>query len=214
MEEFKTEDIKKIFKSIRDTILKNKDYLTELDSRMGDGDLGLTMNNGFAAIVDEIEKISEDDIGILLMKSGMIMANAVPSTMGTLVATAIIKAGKTVKGKQQIGLKDTIDMGSAAIDGIMQRGKAKRGEKTILDSLYPALEALQDVYKSKGTFSEAWEKAYEGAAKGVLETKKMKSVHGRAGWYAEKTVGYQDPGAMAGAFIIEGIRNYICGMST
>lgn len=209
MQTLKIEDVKKTFESIKEVILKNKDYLIELDSAMGDGDLGLTMSTGFTAIVDELPKISETDIGAAVMKLGMVMANAVPSTMGTLVATAIMRAGKVVKGSEEITLKEMIDMGDAAIEGIMQRGKSKRGEKTILDALFPGVEGLKSVYENNGDLKAAAKAAYDGAAKGAAETKNMKSIHGRAGWYAEKSIGHQDPGATVGMLLFEGINNYI-----
>jgi dihydroxyacetone kinase-like protein len=210
MEKLCRRDIEGIFLEIRKVITRNKDMLISLDSAVGDGDLGLTMEKGFSKICDNMISIElAAGIGIFLKKSGFAMAGAAPSTMGTLVATGIMKAGDAVREKEFIELADFPGMLREAIEGIEQRGKAKRGEKTLLDSLYPALEALDTAVKEGRGFSEACLAAYDGAKKGVESTKSMKAVHGKAAVYGEKSLGKQDPGATAGMLIFDGICRYL-----
>jgi dihydroxyacetone kinase-like protein len=202
-------DLIRMFYAVRNTMVKQKEELLRLDSAIGDGDLGLTMEAGFEKICENFSTLElESDIGIFLKKSGFAMAAAAPSTMGTLMATGIIKSGDAVKGKQHIDKSDIPMMIRSAIIGIEQRGKAKRGEKTILDSLYPACEGCEYAVSEDKPLSEIFRMAYEGAQKGVEETKTMQSVHGKAAVYREKTVGKQDPGATAGMYVFKGVYEY------
>lgn len=202
-------DLTGMLNRIKDLMLEQKEELISLDSVMGDGDLGLTMEAGFVRICENFSSLEQEkDLGIFLKKSGFAMAAAAPSTMGTLVATAIIKAGDAVKSKQCIDKSDIPLMLNNAITGIEQRGKAKRGDKTILDSLYPAYEACQSAVDEDRPLSEIFRMAYEGAKQGVEATKAMQSVHGKAAVYREKTIGRQDPGATVGMYIFKGICDY------
>ncbi|HYF84058.1 MAG TPA: dihydroxyacetone kinase subunit L [Clostridia bacterium] len=209
MDCIKKNDLIEIFYGIRNEIVKQKGELLSLDSAMGDGDLGLTMTAGFEKICENFSKLeSESDIGVFLKKSGFAMAAAAPSTMGTLIATGIIKSGDAVKGKQCIDKYDIPIMIKSAIEGIEQRGKAKRGEKTILDSLYPAYEGCERAVSEGKSLLDIFCMTYEGAKKGVEDTKAMQAVHGKAAVYREKTIGRQDPGATAGMHIFKGIYDY------
>ncbi|TAH54918.1 MAG: dihydroxyacetone kinase subunit L [Methanosarcina mazei] len=198
-----------IFNEIKRVFSEQKEELLRLDSAIGDGDLGLTMEAGFVKICENLSNLeSESDIGVVLKKSGFAMAAAAPSTMGTLIATAIMKSGDVAKGKTCINKQDIQSMIKSAIEGIEQRGKAKRGEKTILDSLYTAYESCEEAVIKDLPLSEVFRLTYEGAKKGVEDTKIMQSVHGKAAVYREKTIGRQDPGATAGMYIFKAIYDY------
>lgn len=208
MENINIMDVKGIYKEIKKIMEENKDYLIGLDAAMGDGDLGLTMVDGFTAIVCEMENIENRDIGSFIGKMGMVMANTVPSTMGTLIATAMMKGGKAIKECEEISLKEIVIMGHAAIDGIKMRGKAEVGDKTILDSLYPAVLALEKASIEGLNMEESFCKAVEAAEEGLIKTKALKSKFGRAAYYGEKSIGHEDPGSAAGMLIIKAIYNY------
>jgi dihydroxyacetone kinase-like protein len=205
-------DVIGIFNEIRKIFSDQKEELLRLDSAIGDGDLGLTMEAGFIKICGNFSNLeSESDMGVFLKKSGFAMAAAAPSTMGTLIATAIMKSGDVVKGKTCINKQDIPAMIKSAISGIEQRGKAQRGEKTILDSLYAAYESCEAAVSKDLPLAEVFRLTYEGAKKGVEDTKAMQSVHGKAAVYREKTIGRQDPGATAGMYIFKGIYDYYLG---
>lgn len=197
--------VKKILSSISMVMEENKELLIALDGAMGDGDLGLTMCAGFHAVEEELAGLAEEDLGKVIMKLGMKMNAVVPSTMGTLISTCFIKAAPVAKGKTELLLSDLAKMARAAADGVMQRGKSQPGDKTMLDALVPATEALEHASAAGQTIKEAQKAAFEAARDGVEKTKTMQSVHGRAAYYAEKSVGRQDPGATAVMFIFEGI---------
>lgn len=205
METIRKEELTKIFDAVLASMEAAKEELIELDGAMGDGDLGLTMCSGFQVVTEEIRKLDEADIGKLLLKLGMKMNAAVPSTMGTLVSTCFVKAAPKAKGKTEVTLADLIAMGKGAIAGVMERGKTKAGDKTMLDALAPAVDALEAASVAGKSMKDAWQDAFEAAKEGVEKTKTMQSVHGRAAYYREKSVGRQDPGATAIMYIVRGI---------
>lgn len=185
---------------------EKRDELVSVDSLMGDGDLGVTMDNGFKKIAEETSKYADEKkIGRTLMKLGFTMANTVPSSMGTIVATGIMKSAASVKEKEEITLDDCVQMLDDAIKGIENIGKSKKGEKTILDSLYPAKERLQSSVSKGLDMKSSFKEAFNGAAKGVEDTKSMKAVHGRAARFNEESIGRKDAGALVSMYIFEAI---------
>ncbi len=201
-------DLKKIIVAVKDTMYENRDYLIKLDSVMGDGDLGLTMCKGFNSADEAIQAYDGDDIGQGLLKVSMSMSNAA-GTMGILLASAIMSAAKIAKGKNEIDDNDIVQMGYAAVEGIQKRGKAKVGDKTILDSLVPAVEALKKAVNEGKSLAEAAREAAVAAKEGVEKTKEMVSQFGRAHYYGEKSRGKQDPGATVALLICQTIRDYL-----
>jgi dihydroxyacetone kinase-like protein len=204
------DDFKAIFTKLNEMAQANRDYLIELDSVMGDGDLGLTMAAIFKAGDEFAQSYTDDDIGSMLMKGGMVMAKAAPSTMGTLMATGFMRGGKALRDKTEVSLNDMALFWRTFTDGIAERGKSKVGEKTILDSLDPAATALEN--NSHTSLKEAFIEAKEAANKGVEATKDMVAQHGRAAYYQEKSRTVQDPGATVGALIVAVFADYIAKM--
>lgn len=205
---FKMAETKEIMNAIRDTMNENKDYLIELDQKMGDGDLGLTMSKGFNAACEALDN-ADADIGKSLLKASMAMNNAASSTMGTLVSSGIMQAAKTAKGSKEIDSEKFVEMAEEFVAGIKARGKAEVGEKTILDALVPAVEKLREEYESGSDLNTAFIRAAEKAEQGAESTKDMVSEHGRAHYYGEKSRGKIDPGAVAGKLIFEAVKNYL-----
>ncbi len=202
MDSLNKDHIIQILSNLKQLFDEQKEALVELDSRMGDGDLGLTMAKAFTAAHDEMAGTEERDLGKILMKAGMIMAKAAPSTMGTLMATGFMRGGKAVSGKKELTTDDLADFFQAFVGGIMERGKAKPGEKTVVDALKPAADAL-DACRGKGA-EEALKEALLSAEKGLESSKEMIAQHGRIAYYKEKSKGQQDPGATAGVILIKG----------
>lgn len=208
MDALRENEVKEIFKKLNDIMTENREWLIELDGAVGDGDLGITMSTGFKKAYEELLKIEEKDIGKLFIKAGMVFAQTVPSTMGTLMATGFMKGGKAIQGKEEIELNDFGDMLNSFVEGIMARGKSNPGDKTIIDSLYPAAQAVKIAAGNKKTLGEGLKLGYEAAAAGVEETKKMMSKHGRAAYYQEKSIGKQDPGATVGMLFMKAFADY------
>ncbi len=196
------DDVIKILQNLKQLFNDNKDFLVELDGKMGDGDLGLTMSKAFTAAGDELADTEETDIGKIFMKAGMVMAKAAPSTMGTLMATGFMRGGKAIAGKSELSGPELADFFQAFVGGIMERGKAKPGEKTIIDALKPAADTLIDS-RAENT-ATALQKALLAAEEGLESTKDMIAQHGRIAYYKEKSKGHEDPGATAGVILVKG----------
>jgi len=202
MSSLSKDDIIKILQNLKRLFNDNRDYLVELDARMGDGDLGLTMSKAFTAVYDELRDTTETDIGKILMKAGMLMAKAAPSTMGTLMGTGFMRGGKAISGTDEISTTDLAEFFQAFVTGIMERGKAKPGEKTIIDSLKPAADTLLEL---KGEdVAKALQEALRSSENGLEATKNMVAQHGRIAYYKEQSKGQKDPGATAGVILIKG----------
>ena len=188
---------------------ENKDYLIELDSALGDGDLGLTMSTGFSRAKEEVNKSEETDIGKLFFLVGSTIAKAVPSTMGTLVGSGFIKSAKALKGKESMDLADLATFVNEFVIGLMERGKAKPGDRTIIDAMEPAAQSLLADAQNGSDMKAAAQKAYEAALEGVEATKNMKAAFGRGVFFGDKVLGVPDQGAIVGSYIIKAWVNII-----
>lgn len=209
MDKINAKSVKELFARIKDVMVKNEDLLFKLDSEMGDGDLGITMSKGFLKVDEVIKEMDEEDIGKIFIKAGMTLASAVPSTMGTLMATGFMRAGKTVKGKIEVNLADFALMMKDFVNGIIERGKARPGDKTIIDSLLPASNTLEKASKKGEPLIESFKKAYRSSKRGVESTKEMVSKHGKALYHIERSAGKEDPGAVAGMLLIKAFYDYL-----
>ncbi len=185
------------------------DRLRDLDAVMGDGDLGVTVGMGSDAMIAYLAAPDETDIGKMLVKCGMNVNKVNPSTFGTLQASAFMGAGKAVLNKTEITVVDLIAMGNGAIDGIKKRGKAEVGDKTMLDSLVPAVETFQRSFNGNGDIVEALRAAVSAAEAGMLATDHMKAKFGRGSWRPDGTVGKRDGGATAFYFMIESFARHL-----
>jgi len=190
-----------------------KEELIRLDGAVGDGDLGLTMEKGFAAAREEAARLEEPDIGKLALKAGAAIARAAPSTMGTLVATGFMSAGKAVAGRQELGLPELAAFFEAFTAGIMQRGKSKPGEKTLLDVLHPAAEALKQAAAEGASLEEGFRRLRQAAAEGLAASRDLVAQHGRVAYYGEQSRGKEDPGAVAASYILAGFCEHLLGPS-
>ncbi|MDD5039338.1 MAG: dihydroxyacetone kinase subunit L [Dehalococcoidales bacterium] len=185
------------------------DELRELDAVIGDGDLGVTFGLAAEAIASYLAALDETDTGKMLAKCGMNINRTNPSTFGTLLASAFLGAGKAVQNKPEITANDLILMGNGAIDGIKKRGKAEIGDKTILDSLVPSVEAFQRNFAEKGDIAEAMKSAVLAAEAGMQTTANMRARVGRGSYRQDGTMGIRDGGATAMYFLIESFARHL-----
>ena len=136
-------ELKTLLRNWANLMEANKQRLIELDGLVGDSDLGLTMADGFRAAYEAVMESPEADIGKLSYAAGKAMGNAVPSTMGTLMASGFMNAGKVLKGSAELDRSAVTAFFEAYLAGVQNRGKAELGEKTFLDGLAPAVESLR-----------------------------------------------------------------------
>lgn len=184
---------------------ENRDRLIELDSVVGDGDLGLTMTKGFRAAYDNASASGIEDAGKLLYGAGKAMSSAAPSTMGTLMAIGLMQGGKVLKGKTELADTDIVDFLAAYEAGIMEKGKAKLGEKTFLDGFDPGVQALKAALAAGESLSDATAKAAVAAEEGFAAAKDMLAVHGKPAVKGEASRGMEDPGACVAMLIFKAI---------
>lgn len=205
MKTINLDNIKGIMKVISAIMDENKDYLVELDSKAGDGDLGISMSSGFRAVLtsDAMEKQS---LKKFFMASGMVINEASPSSLGTIIFMGLIAGAKNVGEAEVLDACGIGNFFMAAAQSIMDKTGSKTGEKTILDSVVPAAKCLMETEKE---LLPAIDEAYEVANEGMLSTIKMQAVHGRAAYYQEKSIGFQDGGATVGMLIFKAIRDYL-----
>lgn len=208
MDKMGVEDVIEMFESVAAIFAEKKEELCEMDAAMGDGDLGLTMNKGYAALPSLLrDNSAEGDIGKMLAKGGMKMSSVVPSTMGTLMSSGIMGAGKALKGKTELEPADLITFYRAFADGLAKRGKTQLGDRTILDALDAGAVKAAEVDPAEGFLAVATA-AVEGAKAGVEATKDMIPKYGKAAVFAAKAKGIADQGAVAGCYLDTAILNY------
>jgi dihydroxyacetone kinase len=181
------------------------DYLTSLDQAMGDGDMGITMSKLAEALAQSAADTPHEDIGKFLAGAGMAANRAAPSTMGTLLATALMRAGKVVKGKTELTPESLTEIFSAADAGIQERGQAKPGDKTIVDAIHPASLAFSHALAEGVSLKEAGVRALQAAEAGRDQVTPLRSQIGRASWVGERTEGQVDPGCAACVIMLSAI---------
>lgn len=193
-----------VFGRLKEIMEENREELTALDAALGDGDLGMVMAKAFALIGEKTAAIREQasDPGKMFALAGMEIGKNAPSTMGTLIASGFMKAGKAVSGKDAIGAADIAVFIKTFADAVASLGGARQGDKTVLDVLYPASEAADEAVQEGLGLGEVLAKAAAGARKGLEEGRGLMAKHGRPGIFREKTIGMTDPGSFAGVLIL------------
>lgn len=213
MDKILFEQVPDLFESVGTLFVEKKEELCEMDARLGDGDLGLTMSKGYAALPDLMRAEAEGaggDIGKMLMKAGMKMSSLVPSTMGFLMSTGIMEGGKALKGKTELDGAALAAYLTGFAAGVQKRGKCQAGQRTIYDAILPAAEAANAAATGNASLQDVISAALNGAKAGVEATKDMVPVFGKAAVHAAQCVGVEDQGAVAGYYKILGLSNYIC----
>lgn len=198
---------KDIINKINLIMVAKKQYLIELDRVVGDGDLGITMERAFSAADSELK----NEVGFpgkYFMKAGAVMAKTAPSTMGTLVATGFLRGGRAVKDHEELTSKELHIFFKAFLHGVKERGKAKTGEKTIVDVLSCIVSALE--LKREDSLENALIAGLKAAENGLESTKKMIAQHGKAAVFREKTLGLPDQGGTACLYIFQGFKDAVC----
>lgn len=196
-------EIKKGISSIAKEMTDNRDYLVELDQRNGDGDLGISMSEGFNALVEVLNKTEETDLGKVFRDLSKTFNESAPSSLGTILSFGLMGIAKELKGKTEVSRQEFSVALEKGLDNILDKTGSKVGEKTIIDSLSPGIESLL----SSGSEEDktAFQNAYEASKAGAEKTKEMMAVHGRAAYYGEKSLGLVDGGAVVGTLIFKGM---------
>lgn len=209
MDKLTAADVIEFLRLLGEEMPKHRDELRELDAQIGDGDLGITVSIGMKAIRDGLVDLEDEEPGTILARSGMSFNREAASTFGAIFATALMSAGKYVKGKDAIEVDDLPGMVEAAASGVSARGGAQPGEKTILDVLLPMAKALEGQVAEGASLPEAAAAAHEACLAALEETRQMEAKHGRGGWLKEKSVGIQDPGSTAICLMVQYFAEFV-----
>jgi len=184
-------------------IEEQKAYLTRLDSDIGDADHGINMSRGFKFAMEKLAASPPDDISGALNSVGMTMVSKVGGASGPLYGTMFIDMGKAAAGKETISTADWAEMLGAGLAGIQRRGKAEPGDKTMVDALTPALEALGRAAADGAPLDEALADSAEAARQGMEATIPLVARKGRASYLGERSAGHQDPGATSSHLLLQ-----------
>lgn len=197
-----------IVESISVLMTENREYLVQLDQVNGDGDLGISMDDGFRALTGWLQEATEDDLEQLLRGAAKVFNQSAPSSLGTIISFGLMGMAKALRGQVEV---DGTVAAQAMLDGvhnIMAKAESKPGEKTILDSLVPGAEALVAATSGGDEPREASRKAAKAAGEGSEATRDMVAVHGRAAYSASRSVGILDGGSVVGKLIFDGVAAY------
>lgn len=199
---FTTPILRAAIARINDKIGPIGDEMNELDGRLGDGDLGVTLVNGFRNMT-EASNAMPDDVGMALFQAAKAMTSVSGSSFGTLMATALMAAGKTVKGQSNVAWSRIPDLLQAAQDAMIARGGANLGDKTVLDSMDAIIVATRGMNQPETLYAAAANAAIQ--ARDTYRDKPNKI--GRARVYAEKSIGLEDAGMAAVVRLVDALKN-------
>ena len=200
-----TKDLLTILRCMAAAIEKNKEWLTDLDRPIGDSDHGINMARGFGEVEKKLSGLEGKDGGTILKTVGMTLVSTVGGSAGPLYGSAFMKAGMALADKTEISMADFLDALDQAVDAVRQRGKAQAGEKTMLDAMIPALQAMKEARGQKEAPEEILKKGVEASWAGAEATKELIATKGRASYVGERGIGHQDPGATSFSILLETI---------
>lgn len=184
---------------------ENKTYLTELDSAIGDADHGINMSRGFNKVMEKLPSVADKDIGNILKTTGMTLISSVGGASGPLYGTFFMRAGMAMASKEELNDEDLLKLLQAGVEGIVQRGRAQPGDKTMFDAWAPALEALQNALEQGDDTVTALQAGVAAAEQGMKDTIPLQARKGRASYLGERSIGHQDPGATSSYLMLKAL---------
>lgn len=191
------------------TFTLHKDELTELDAAIGDADHGANMHRGFDAVQARVESLKGKDLGTIFKTTAMTLISTVGGASGPLYGTFFLQCAPGANGKTELSHAEFSELLHTGLQGLIQRGKAAVGEKTMVDALVPALKAFQPV--ADDSLAAAIDRAVEAARKGADSTVPLVAKKGRASYLGERSAGHMDPGASSSVLLLEALQQAIHG---
>ena len=197
------QDVVRFIQAYAAVIAENKEYLTELDSAIGDADHGINMNRGMQAVLGKLDGAAPDDVGALFKTAGMTLVSTVGGAGGPLYGTLFMQIGAATTGKAELEPRDWADALAKGIEGVQMRGKAEPGDKTMVDALIPARDAFRQAVEDDASFEDALRRSAEAAEEGMKATIPWVARKGRASYLGERSAGHQDPGATSSYLLLK-----------
>jgi dihydroxyacetone kinase-like protein len=194
-----------------DEIAEHRVELVKLDTAIGDGDHGTNMDRGMRKAVEKLDATEGEDIGALLKTVGMTLVSSVGGAAGPLYGTLFLEMGKASAGQEVLDLAGWTAALEAGAKGVQARGKAEPGDKTMVDALLPALDALRVAADDGAALGDALRRSAGAASEGMSATTEMEARRGRASYLGPRSVGHQDPGATSSQLLLEVAANTFCG---
>ncbi len=183
-------------------IAENRRELVRLDTAIGDGDHGTNMDRGMKAAVEKLETVESDDIGALLKAVGMALVSKVGGAAGPLYGTLFLQMGTASAGREELDLAGWTAALESGVKGVQARGKAELEDKTMIDALVPAVEALRAAATDGADLGDALRASADAAEQGRDATTPLEARKGRASYLGPRSVGHQDPGATSSALLL------------
>ena len=197
------EHVTRFLEGVAARIKEHRDELTQLDSPIGDADHGINLDRGFTAVLGKLPTVADKDIGTILKTTGMTLVSTVGGASGPLYGTAFIRAGMALADRYELTEGEVVAALEAALEGIIARGKANRGDKTMVDAIGPGIDALKEAQASGEDFPTAMRRAVVAVEAGMRATIPMLALKGRASYLGERSIGHQDPGATSAYYIAQ-----------
>ncbi|MEW6547602.1 MAG: dihydroxyacetone kinase subunit DhaL [Bacillota bacterium] len=198
-------------KACAEALSRDRDYLTQLDAAIGDADHGANMDRGFQAVLSRLPGVADKDIGTILKTAGMALVSTVGGAAGPLYGTFFMQAGVSTAGKMELSPEELVAAVEAGVNGVIARGKATLGDKTMVDALVPALEVLRSAVCDGTPLRDALRQAAAAAAKGAQDTIPMVARKGRASYLGDRSAGHQDPGATSSSLLLTAAAETLMG---
>jgi dihydroxyacetone kinase-like protein len=195
---------------VAESVKDRRDYLTQLDAAIGDGDHGVNMDRGFDAVGKALAAQGDSLApGKLLTLAGKTLVSTVGGASGPLWGTAFRRAGRALGDREELDGQDLVVALQAALDGVVELGAAQPGDKTMVDALGPAIDALAASLDSGQSLEAALAAATEAAERGAKATVPLQARKGRASYLGERSIGHQDPGATSAALIMAALQRAV-----
>ena len=188
-----------------DHVAQQKDFLTQLDAAIGDADHGANMHRGFQAVLKKFPEMQDKDLGTIFKTVAMTLISTVGGASGALYGTFFLQASTVATGKTEVSPLEFVGILEKGLAGIVLRGKAAIGDKTMIDALQPAIKALRQDLENGSSLPEAMAKALEAAQNGAKSTIPLVAKKGRASYLGERSANHQDPGATSTALLFQAL---------
>jgi phosphoenolpyruvate---glycerone phosphotransferase subunit DhaL len=191
------QDVLRWLSALHQVFAENRQQLTDLDSAVGDGDFGISLDRGFTAVEAALSANPPADIRGIFQSAATVLIKTMGGSSGPLFGTFFLRAGASCADKLELGPADVVGLFQAGVDGIQQRGKAAPGDKTMMDAWLPAVEAMRGALDAGSGLPEILDRGAAAAEAGMRATITMQARKGRGSYLGKRSVGHQDPGATA-----------------
>ncbi len=190
---------------------ENQDFLTDLDRDIGDADHGWNMNRGFKKVIEKLPTVEKQNISTILKNTGVILLSSVGGASGPFYSTLFVRTATAVGNREQLSFEELISSLRSGVDGVISRGKAEQGDKTMCDVWVPVLNSVMAQLDRGASVEGLFDEMVEIAEKSAVATIEMQAKKGRASYLGERSIGHQDPGATSSLIMIKALRQAVTG---